>query len=422
MRKALTETVLGSVFLVMAALIFAFAMFFRQQSEGETVVRGAVAAILLSALMLLFAVARSSFSKDLKISRSALFAVIFFCYAACAPALSSILLGAPAGPSFRFVLEVAACAVLFFSFYIVFARGYISIHMAAAVILGLSILTGFLALTGYMQAVSRFHRLDAFSAVNLYGNVMAIAALCGVFLAANGPRSVRWFAPAFLALACLSAALAFATGSRQAVGSLILGLVLFKAWSLGAARAVTIALVMLPVLLFGAVYLWQALNLDLLVERYSTEFIVYSLSLRFQIFQEAIAGIPAEALLFGRADLYEVWNPASLHPHNQLISTVRHLGVPALGLFVYALILSAIKVFKVAAFTSRRHDVIAASVMFLLAMFYVMVSGNMTRSLHFYIFWGIMLGVADHCRQFPKAVSLTSEGHGRAGAGVYRVA
>lgn len=381
------------VFLLSGGML-AYSLFFR--TLGDDQVSGAFIVIGLSFLGLLLTMFLVIIRGSFPYSQPLMCSLSFFLISTISIIASVIFLKTDIGLALNFFIEIIICFGMFLCFYL-FSRFDLQGPSSVAFILCfLALYLGWLTLFKSFDTIESLRRLDGFSARNLFGNAIALSCISVVFLIVGVCGRTSFLGVLLLPVGLICALLLFLIGSRQALflGVVLSILLLFQA--LGVRRFLLLSVIFLAG--FFVLFFWinQQIDLDRLLLRFDSSRVADDGFERFEVYSRAIREIDTGAFLFGRPELYEVWNEHVTHPHNIFISILRHLGVFSLFCFVLSLFLTARRIqYALHLFKSSRMELFYLTALFVCAFVYVMVSGNMTRSFHVFLLWGFVLGFAD---------------------------
>ena len=379
---------------LLSGLILAFSLFFR--TLGDDQVSGAFIAIGLTFLGLLLTMLQVIIRGSFPYSQPLMYSLSFFLVSVLSVVASVIFLKTDIGTALNFFVEIIICFGMFLCFYLFSRFDLLGPRSVAFIVCFLALYLVWLALFKSFDTIESLRRLDGLSARNLFGNAVALSCISVVFLTVGVYDRTAFLRVVLLLVGLICTLLLVLIGSRQA---LLLGVVL-SIWLLFQALDVRRFFLVSVIFLVGFYVLifWinQQIDLDRLLLRFDSSRIANDGFGRFEVYSRAIRDIDTGALLFGRPELYEVWNEHVTHPHNIFISVLRHLGAFSLFCFVLSLLITGRRIKRALhLFKSARIELFYLTALFVCAFGYVMVSGNMTRSFHFFMLWGFVLGYAD---------------------------
>jgi len=343
-----------------------------------------------------------------------IWATLFFVCSVGFPALSIVFLQVDPGIAGRLISEVIVCAAMFLCGYLILRLELASLTSIAMIVALSGIICGYFTLSDFLEVNTYIRRLEGFGAVNYVANVYAGCALCCLYLVAKALiRRNLAFAATAAAGAIFAALLVVLLGSRQAAAALVLTCGWFAFGALGPRVGGGMLVITLPVAVLSMLVLSQSVDTSILLQRFEPTAISNAVTVRAMVFSGALVGLEPTDLLIGRPDLYGALNVESTNPHNIIISALRHFGVFTALSLTFSLIHLF---FKGCTLGSRSIDANAlafALLMFAVTIFYVMASGHITRSFHFFLFWGIAVAVIQTQSEVARKLDTRRQGSAR---------
>lgn len=322
-------------------------------------------------------------------------ATIFFFFLWIISLLISIVFRSEGG-LIRFVLEVSLNITIYLACYYVICSRQVDLKMLQTVILwtGLPLVAVYIIT---MLDMDTIRRIKGFGAVNHLGHSFAILGTISLYQLYNSrnKRSMAAWSIIFL----LFFSVMILTGTRSAIAGFILAAGMLLA-SRGFMPFIKYSLVI--TIMIGALVLIlpQVKNVSLLSARFAPDQIVFnsgSLGKRMAIWHSTVEQITLKGFFVGLPDFYDaaVDNVVDIeyrNPHNLWLSLLFYNGVIVLICSLYALLRTIRKCWTLLPRSpgNRHDDMILVLSLFLITLVYASLSGQYTRIMTIFVFWGVI--------------------------------
>lgn len=384
-------------------------------SADEAIVGGGVIAAITAVglgLQTLFGQVRRG---KIEISREAYPALLTFAAGGIGVLISAISGMANSLYTIRMIAEICIVLSFYWVGYYVIRNNLLSVDLLAGIIIVVGLVAAMAALTSVGISQNSIRRLSASGGLNYTANTFALAGALAQISAFRFFRRRRIYVGTVLvAASVLCSAVVLLQGSRQATIALAIVMVtlLMSRYNRRIGLVIVFGFGVGVVLVQG--YVTERADIGLLVQRYDWTHFSNTVLTRMHIYYSSLAtDIGVMGWLFGRHDLYEVWDRLDIrttHPHNIFISVFRYWGIASGVLLIGALVNLFYKMVKLWRFSHFTDDVVTlrrlgiVAIMMFISLMYVMFSGNFTRAFHFYLCWGVATGLLANisCSQFVR--------------------